>query len=67
MLKKMLATIKQNELIATGDTVLVALSGGPDSVALLEGLLRLRRRLAARHGRRKNWNRSIVVTQPWTD
>ncbi len=47
MLKKMLATIKENELIAVGDTVLVALSGGPDSVALLEGLLRLKERLSS--------------------
>ncbi len=46
MLKKMLATIKENGLIAVGDTVLVALSGGPDSVALFEGLLRVTGRLS---------------------
>jgi len=46
MLKEMLATIKANGLIRPGDAVLVALSGGPDSVALFEGLLRIRKGLS---------------------
>jgi tRNA(Ile)-lysidine synthase len=46
MLKEMLATIERNGLISPGDVVLVAISGGPDSVALLEGLLRVRKRLS---------------------
>jgi len=46
MLDKMLGTIKEFSLVAPGDVVLVALSGGPDSVALFEGLLRLRKRLS---------------------
>jgi tRNA(Ile)-lysidine synthase len=41
MLRTMQATIRENQLLAAGDEVLVALSGGPDSVALLEGLLQL--------------------------
>jgi len=42
----MLATIKENELISPGDSLMVALSGGGDSVALFHGLLRLKDRLS---------------------
>jgi len=42
----MLGTIKENGLIEAGESVMVALSGGPDSVALLHGLLRLKERLS---------------------
>ncbi len=42
----MLETITRNGLISSEDVVLVALSGGPDSVALLEGLLRVRKNLS---------------------
>ncbi len=35
MLKKVRNTIREHELLSVGDSVLVALSGGPDSVALL--------------------------------
>jgi len=44
-LQKIKGTIKQDGLVSTGDSVLVALSGGPDSVALLHLLSRLRRPL----------------------
>jgi tRNA(Ile)-lysidine synthase len=42
--KKVSATIAEHHLLAKGDSVLVALSGGPDSVALLYLLHDLRRR-----------------------
>ena len=35
MLDKVVNYIKENELIQQGDQILVALSGGPDSVCLL--------------------------------
>lgn len=40
-----LRTIRLEKMLAAGETVLVALSGGPDSVALLSALLALRSRL----------------------
>ncbi len=46
MLNRMVATIRENGLIAAGDSVMVGLSGGPDSVALFDGLLRLSGRLS---------------------
>ena len=36
------ATIAQNQLIETGDTVVVGVSGGADSLALLDVLRQLR-------------------------
>ena len=45
MLGKVKRTISENSLLAVGDSVLVALSGGPDSIALLHVLSRLRNRL----------------------
>jgi len=42
---KVSKTIKDHDLIERDDSVLVALSGGPDSVALLDILCRVRRRL----------------------
>lgn len=43
MLKKVKRTIKNNQLLQTGDRVLVGVSGGPDSVALLHILLRVQK------------------------
>jgi len=40
--EKVLATIKKSEMLDTGDQVLVATSGGPDSIVLLNILLRFR-------------------------
>ncbi len=42
MLKKMLETIEKHRLIEGHDRLLVALSGGPDSVALLHGMNQLK-------------------------
>ena len=50
MLDKVTETIAKHELLDRGDAVLVALSGGPDSVALLDVLCRLRDRLKLRIG-----------------
>lgn len=43
VLKQVESLIERHELLANGDGVLVGLSGGPDSVALLHLLTRLRR------------------------
>ena len=45
MYKKVLSYIKDNNLIKAGDKVLVALSGGPDSVCLLNILSKLKNEL----------------------
>ena len=42
MYKKVLTYIEENNLIKSGDRILVALSGGPDSVCLLYILIKLR-------------------------
>lgn len=43
VLERVSATIRQHDLMRDGDRVLVCVSGGPDSVCLLESLVRLRR------------------------
>jgi tRNA(Ile)-lysidine synthase len=39
---KVITTIRRHQLLSSGDRVLVAVSGGPDSVALLHLLYELR-------------------------
>lgn len=43
---KVYRTIEENELIQAGDHIVVALSGGPDSVCLLKILLKLKEKLS---------------------
>jgi len=45
VLERVTATARTHDLFAPGDRVLVAVSGGPDSVCMLESLVRLRRLL----------------------
>ena len=45
MLNKLLSFIREHNLIATGDRVVCAVSGGADSVALLFSLYLLREKL----------------------
>ena len=43
VLERLTATAREHEMFLPGQTVLVAVSGGPDSVCLVESLVRLRR------------------------
>ena len=43
VLERVTATVREHELLHPRETVLVSVSGGPDSVCLLETLVRLRR------------------------
>lgn len=45
MLSRVLRTIREQGLVAKGDRLLVAVSGGPDSTALLHGLAKVASRL----------------------
>ena len=48
MLNKMLAAIRRYEMVSPGDTVVCAVSGGADSMALLWGFFLLREKLGIR-------------------
>ncbi len=48
LLEKVLATIKKYELLKAGEAVIVGVSGGPDSLALLHLLKRLQAKLDIR-------------------
>ena len=48
VLERVTATIREHDLVRGGETVLVCVSGGPDSVCLVESLVRLRRLLGVR-------------------
>src|SRR3954467_11893725 len=68
MLSAVLATIADNGLLRAGDHVLVAVSGGPDSMALLHALWELRERLdlmlevaAVDHGLRADARREVEL------
>lgn len=50
LIKTVEATIKAHSMIGTGDSVLVGVSGGPDSVALLHIILSLTQRFSLRVG-----------------
>jgi len=70
MLSAVLATIAARDLLRRGDRVLVAVSGGPDSMALLHALWELRERLgvtlevaAVDHGLRPEARREIEVVR----
>ncbi len=48
MIDKILKTIVDNDMIKYGDCIIVALSGGPDSMSLLHGLMALKDRFNLR-------------------
>jgi tRNA(Ile)-lysidine synthase len=48
VLERVTATIRRHDMVRDGDRVLVCVSGGPDSVCVLESLVRLRRLLGVR-------------------
>jgi len=43
VLERVTATVRHHDMLHAGETVLVCVSGGPDSVCLIESLVRLRR------------------------
>lgn len=70
MLSAVLATIAAHDLLRPGDRVVVAVSGGPDSMALLHALWELRDRLgvtlevtAVDHGLRADARREIELVR----
>ena len=70
MLSAVLATVAAHDLLRRGDRVVVAVSGGPDSMALLHALWELRARLgvtlevaAVDHGLRADARREIDLVR----
>jgi tRNA(Ile)-lysidine synthase len=70
MLSAVLATVAARDLFAPGDRVVVAVSGGPDSMALLHALWEVRERLgltlevaAVDHGLRADASREIALVR----
>src|SRR5262245_25582306 len=70
MLSAVLATIAAHDLLRAGDRVVVAVSGGPDSMALLHALWELRERLkvtlevaAIDHGLRADARREVDLVR----
>src|SRR4029079_19755232 len=70
MLSAVLATITARQLLQRGDRVVVAGSGGPDSMALLHALWELRERLGLRlevaavdHGLRADAQREVQLVR----
>lgn len=70
MLSAVLATIAARQLLQRGDRVVVAVSGGPDSMALLHALWELRERLgltlevaAVDHGLRADAQREVQLVR----
>jgi tRNA(Ile)-lysidine synthase len=45
VLERVTATLREHDLVLPGQTVVLGVSGGPDSVCLLETMVRIRRRL----------------------
>lgn len=74
MLKRFLETIKRYGLIQKGDKILVAVSGGPDSLTLLSQLSGLKTRLGLTlhiahmdHGLRKDSKLDALFVKSWAD
>ena len=70
MLSAVVATIAAHDLLRRGDRVVVAVSGGPDSMALLHALWELRARLgltlevaAVNHGLRADAHREVDLVR----
>src|SRR5690349_14745968 len=70
MLSAVLATIAARKLLEDGDRVIVAVSGGPDSMALLHALWEVRARLgltlqvaAVDHGLRADAQREVQLVR----
>ena len=70
VLERVTATAREHEMFLPGQTVLVAVSGGPDSVCLLETLVRLRRLFKIRleafhldHGLRRDSRRDALYVR----